>query len=142
MGTSFCKMKLATLFTLFAAAAAKKETVIEIYNSDGQVAIVSDENAAREGRPTFGAPNAERGPKECPGKKLPAVKNGYFVCHRNLNNSGNKKGKKKKCRFHCDKGWIVSTKKAKGKGKDGVIKCHSDKGWLTKPKKLMCVRKN
>ena len=42
---------------------------------------------------------------------------GYFVCHRNLNNSGNKKGKKKKCRFHCNKGWIVDTGKAKGKGR-------------------------
>merc|ERR1719436_678825 len=108
-------MKLATLFTLFAATSAKKETVIEIYNSDGQVAIVADENAAREGRPVFGEADAERGPKECAGKKLPGIKNGYFVCHRNLNNSGNKKGKKKKCRFHCDKGWIVSTKKAKAR---------------------------
>ena len=42
---------------------------------------------------------------------------GYFVCHRNLNNSGNKKGKKKKCRFHCDKGYIIDYGKAKGKGK-------------------------
>ena len=28
---------------------------------------------------------------------------GKFICHRNLNNSGNKRGKKKKCRFQCDK---------------------------------------
>ena len=45
-------MKLATLFTIFAYAAAGKNrpTVIEIYNEHGQVAIVNDENAAREGK--------------------------------------------------------------------------------------------
>merc|ERR1711908_16051 len=101
----------------YAAAGKNRPTVIEIYNEHGQVAIVNDENAAREGRPQFGAPSAERGPKECAGKKLPSIKNGYFVCHRNLNASGNKKGKRKKCRFHCDKGWIVSTSKAKEKAR-------------------------
>ena len=34
-----------------------------------------------------------------------------------MNNSGNKKGKKKKCRFHCDKGYIIDYGKAKGKGR-------------------------
>ena len=45
-------MKLATLFTIFAYASAgkNKPTVIEIYNEHGQVAIVNDENAAREGQ--------------------------------------------------------------------------------------------
>ena len=45
-------MKLATLFTIFAYASAgkNKPTVIEIYNEHGQVAIVDDENAAREGK--------------------------------------------------------------------------------------------
>ena len=54
-------MKLASLFSLFAAAAAgKRETVIEIYNSAGQVAIVSDENAAREGGVFFWSSSENR----------------------------------------------------------------------------------
>merc|ERR1712241_313855 len=90
MGRTSPKMKLSTIFTVFAFAAAEK--VIEIYNDQGQVAIVDDADAAREGgRPNFGAPDAQRGPRECMGKKIPQIKNGYFVCHRNLNNSGNKR---------------------------------------------------
>merc|ERR1711955_99171 len=136
-------MQLSNIFVLVASAFAGGQTCTEncaIYNEDGNVAYVdSTERGVFPSREDFVQP---KGPRECMGKKIPEIKNGYFICHRNLNNSGNKKGKKKKCRFHCDKGWIVSTKKAKGKGKDGVIKCHSQKGWLTKPKKLMCVRKH
>merc|ERR1711937_333224 len=143
--SDFPKMKLGSIFAVVASvyAGAGKRSGYEIWNDQGEVAYVDDMETGREMvNMNFGV--AERGPRECMGKKIPTIPNGYFVCHRNLNNSGNKKGKKKKCRFHCDKGYIIDYGKAKGKGKDAVIKCDSKsggRGWLTKPKKLACKKK-
>ena len=70
---------------------------------------------------------------------------GKFICRRNLDSSGSKKGKGRKCSFKCDDGWRMKAKKGhKGEAKpakDGILKCSKKTGgWKAKPKSLVCIR--
>merc|ERR1711937_141388 len=61
----FLKMKLFSLFTLFAASSAG---MIEIWDENGMVAYVDE---SERGSAVFGVP--DKGPRECAGKKIPMV---------------------------------------------------------------------
>merc|ERR1711915_797456 len=129
----FLKMKLFSLFTLFAASSAG---MIEIWDENGMVAYVDE---SERGSAVFGVP--DKGPRECAGKKIPTVKHGKFHCKPLPKNKP--RGKKKKCVFKCDPGFSVQwTKKGKAskKAKDGKIKCKAGEGWIAKPKSLKCVK--
>merc|ERR1711976_20200 len=73
----------------------------------------------------------------CAGKKIPGVKNGKFFCKVNKDSNGDKKkGKRRKCKFRCDKGFRMKANKgfkgAAKPAKDGVLKC-TPNGWKSKP---------
>ncbi|CAG5078420.1 Oidioi.mRNA.OKI2018_I69.PAR.g8980.t1.cds [Oikopleura dioica] len=83
----------------------------------------------------------EKGPGMCKGQKIPAVENGKWKCQRNLNDDGTKKGKGRKCKLQCNKGFQQFSDKQNRPWSDGVVKCKSNKGWKRKPGKISCVKK-
>jgi hypothetical protein len=81
-----------------------------------------------------------KGPRVCRGKKIPDEENGKWICKRNLDKEGNKKGAGRKCRLKCENGFVPKLpNKAEPMDKNPIVKCRKEKGWKKKPKKANCV---
>ena len=99
-----CHRKVLNWISAAASAGKGKRGGYELWNEDGQVAYVDTDASRGADFGNLSFVNSERGPSRCMGEPIPSgIPYGKFICHRNLNNSGNKRGKKKKCRFQCDK---------------------------------------